>query len=96
MRRLRTIKVAIQNWMRLKCKLLNRHEYVLENKYTEDILKLHCIRCKKSYGVNLKSAMIFAWDNDMALSLSILEKNLEKEVCSEASSITDIPLKIVI
>lgn len=81
--------------MRLKCKLLHRHEYVLEKKFTEDILKLYCIKCKNSYGVNLKSAMIFAWDDDMALSLSILEKNPETNVYSEASSITDIPLKIV-
>ncbi len=93
---LKTIKHAIQNWMHLKCKLLNEHDYVLDNKYTEDILKLHCKKCQKKFGVNLKSAIIFAWDDDMMLSLSIYERNLENDANLKQPSNAIIPMKIVV
>ncbi len=53
-------------------------------------------KCQKTFGVNLKSAVIFAWDEDMMLSLSMLEKNLENDVRLEASENTNTPMKMVI
>ncbi len=91
-----SLKHAFQNWLRLKCKLFNSHEFVIEKKYTDDILKLHCKKCQKNYGVHLKSALIFDWDEDMILWLSILEKNLEQDVRLVASLSSDSPFKIVI
>ena len=93
---LKTIKHAIQNWMHLKCNLLNKHDYVLENKYTEDILKLHCKKCQKKFGVNLKSAVIYAWDDNMMLSLSIFEKNLENDANLKQPPNVITPMKIVV
>ena len=93
---LKTIKHAIQNWMHLKCKLLKEHDYVLDNQYTEDILKLHCKKCQKKFGVNLTSAVIFAWDDDLMLSLSVYEKNLEIDANLEEQPNALTPMKIVI
>lgn len=92
----KTIKHAIQNWMHLKCQLFKEHEYLIENKYTEDILKLGCKKCRKKFGVNLKSALIFAWDEDMMLLLSIYEKNLVADASLKHSPNIKTPLKAVI
>ncbi len=93
---LKSIKHAIQNWLHLKCKLLSAHDYVLENKYTEDILKLSCKKCQKKFGVNLESAVIFAWDEDMMLSLLIYEKNLKNSTSVQQLPDDIIPMKIVV
>ena len=92
---LKAIKHAIQNWLHLKCNLFNVHDYVIEHKYTKDILKLHCKKCQKKYGVNLKSAVIFALDEDMMLSLSIFEKNLENGTNLQQSPNIITAMKIV-
>jgi len=55
---LKSIKYAIQNWLHFKCKLLSVHDYVLEKKYTDDVLKLQCKKCRKKFGANLKCITI--------------------------------------
>ena len=96
MRGLKSIKHAIQNWLHLKCKLFSAHDYVLENKYTEDLLKLRCKKCQKKFGVNLESAVIFSWDEDMLLSLSVYEKNLKNDARLKQFPEDIIPMKIVV
>ncbi len=96
MGRLHTITYAIQNWLHLKCKLLNKHDYVLEKKYTEDLLKLHCKKCRKKFAVNLKSAIIFAWDEDLMSSLLVYKENLKKDTHLKQSPNPVVPMKIVV
>lgn len=93
---IKTIKNIIQNWLHLKCKLFNTHKYVLENKYSNDILKLNCKKCNKKFGVNLKSYMIFAWDEDMTYWLSLYQKDFRKKAKLPQTSNCIAPMKIVV
>ena len=96
MRGITTLLHAVQNWFHLKCKLFKRHNYVIDKKYNEDILKLHCAKCQKKFGVDLKTALIFAWDRNMMLALTIYENNLKDEVHSRGEAATNNRLKIVV
>ena len=96
MGRLRSIKIAVQNWLHLKCTLWNKHQYVLEKKYDENILKLNCKKCNKKFGVDLKSAMIFAWDRNILLALTIYENNLKDEAASKQLTLTNPRMKVAI
>ena len=96
MRGLKTIIYAIQNWFQLKCTLLSRHHYVLDKKYNEDILKLHCKKCHKQFGVDLKSALIFTWDKNMMLALATYEQNLKDDERANQASIANVRMKVVI
>ena len=97
--KMRTITIlihAIQNWFHLKCKLFNKHHYVIDKMYSEDILKLRCAKCQKTFGVDLKSALIFAWDRNMMLALTIYENNLKDEVQTKVVDFTNKRMKAVV
>ena len=96
MRGITHLLLAIQNWFHLKCKLFNKHNYVIEKKYNENILKLRCAKCQKTFGVDLESALIFTWDRNMMLVLTIYENNLRDEVHSREEAMTNNRLKIVV
>jgi hypothetical protein len=96
MGRLKSIPHTTRNWWHLKCKFLYKHDYILEKKYNEDILKLHCKKCQKKFGVNLSSSLIFAWDEDMMFLLSINENYKKNDASSQQSINIETPLKAVI
>ncbi len=96
MGKLKAIKHAFENWFHLKCKFLSNHKYMLANQYSEELLKVQCKQCQKEFGVNLKSAMIFAWDKDMALWLSLYEQQQKEQAKMPQSPIAIPPLKIVV
>lgn len=96
MGKLKAVKHVFQNWLQLKCKFLSKHKYMLENQYSEDLLKVQCKKCQKEFGVNLESAMIFAWDEDMTLLLSLYVQQQKERANMPQSTIATPPLKIVV
>ncbi|MBT8187223.1 MAG: hypothetical protein HKP38_06440 [Croceitalea sp.] len=60
----------------MKCRRLERHHYIIDKKYDASIMKLKCSKCQKTFGVNLDSQLLVAWNEHMEHYLSIYENNL--------------------
>jgi hypothetical protein len=58
----------------LTCKLFNDHDFTVTREFDENIMKLHCTKCQKTYGANVEKNVFFDWDDELEKTADLFFK----------------------
>ena len=65
---MKKLKTALPNFSKrfnLTCNFFNDHDFTVLREYDENVMKLHCTKCQKSYGANLEKNVLFNWNDEL-------------------------------
>ena len=61
----KTAQLNFSKHFNLTCKYFNDHDFIVSREFGENIMKLHCTKCQKTYGANLEKNVFFSWDEEL-------------------------------
>lgn len=58
------------------CNEFNDHDFTVSREFYENIMKLHCTKCQKSYGADLVKNVFFNWDDELEKTADLISQVL--------------------